>query len=397
MGGKKTNEKFIKESTGKFGNKFDYSKLNYVHSEINVILICKECNTEFSVKPKNHLASKYGCKTCFHKIETKTKEQFILDAREVHGYLFDYSKVIYINNRTDVIIICTICGTEFEQSPDNHINNECGCTTCLNNSRRMTKENFVKGGNKKHGIGTFDYSKTVYIDYNTDITIICNRCGEEFTQSPNNHLHCKIGCPTCFRKSQFKTNEQFLDDAIKVHGLGRYDYSGSIYKDSFTKILIKCNKCNKHFYQKPYIHTSCKCGCTYCKQSKGEIFISDLLTKLNIEFEVQFIYYNCRHINPLKFDFYLPKYNLIIEYDGSQHFEIYEFFGGKDAFEQTQLRDKIKNEYCLKNKINLLRIPYTFSFDRIQLLIEKVLTNPIGVKQNLSLISDNMLFYYFSY
>ena len=62
---------------------------------------------------------------------------------------------------------------------------------------------------------------------------------------------------------------------------------------------------------------------------------------------------------PLKFDFYLPDYNCCIEYDGKQHFEPIDYFGGKNGFIKTQERDDIKNQYCKNNDIKLIRIPYT--------------------------------------
>lgn len=54
----------------------------------------------------------------------------------------------------------------------------------------------------------------------------------------------------------------------------------------------------------------------------------------------------------------MPKYNLCIEYDGEQHFTPVEHFGGLDFFITTKIRDTIKNIYCEKNGINLIRISY---------------------------------------
>ena len=71
----------------------------------------------------------------------------------------------------------------------------------------------------------------------------------------------------------------------------------------------------------------------------------------------------------LPFDFYLPQYNLIIEYDGEQHFKPISVFGGEDAFWTTVTHDAIKNQYCEDNDIDLLRIPY-WEFDNIEKLIK---------------------------
>jgi len=82
------------------------------------------------------------------------------------------------------------------------------------------------------------------------------------------------------------------------------------------------------------------------------------LKKLNLNYEPQKTFPDCKNINLLKFDFYISKYNLCIEYDGELHFNAYKNFGGEEKLKVRQLRDKIKNEYCEKNKINLLRIKY---------------------------------------
>ena len=83
----------------------------------------------------------------------------------------------------------------------------------------------------------------------------------------------------------------------------------------------------------------------------------------NILFEKQKRFSDCRDKNPLPFDFYLPEYNMCIEYDGRQHFEPVNFGGGlqetKDNFQLTNRHDKIKTQYCIDNNIKLLRIPYT--------------------------------------
>lgn len=103
------------------------------------------------------------------------------------------------------------------------------------------------------------------------------------------------------------------------------------------------------------------CGCL--KISKGEEKISNLLSEMNICFSPQHIFCDCKNPKtnrPLVFDFYLPDYNCCIEYDGKQHYSYRNTgWGTKENFEAIQQRDKIKNIYCEKKNIYLLRIPYT--------------------------------------
>ena len=112
---------------------------------------------------------------------------------------------------------------------------------------------------------------------------------------------------------------------------------------------------------------SFSCGCI---RSKGEFIISTILQKYNINFDSQKSFMGCVYKSDLFFDFYVPKLNLCIEYDGQQHFKPVKLFGGQLGFEYRKLCDSIKTQYCLDNNIPLLRIPYT-QFNNIeQILIE---------------------------
>lgn len=89
--------------------------------------------------------------------------------------------------------------------------------------------------------------------------------------------------------------------------------------------------------------------------------------KNNIKFTQEKVFDDCIGIKgyPLKFDFYIPSKNICIEYDGKQHFEPIEYFGGKESFKTQTENDKIKNIYCKNNKITLIRLPYTLSNNEI--------------------------------
>lgn len=116
-----------------------------------------------------------------------------------------------------------------------------------------------------------------------------------------------------------------------------------------------CNKCR---------HSSAYCSkhnpnyIVPFNLSKGEAIIKKILEEKGIEFEDQKSFKDCKNKSKLQFDFYLQKYNLIIEYDGYQHFNPYQYWKCGVDFLYRRLNDEIKNNYCLKNKINLLRIPY---------------------------------------
>jgi len=287
------------------------------------------------------------------------KDKIKIKGKEIHKNKYDYSLIENnINSRSTVKIICPIHGI-FEQSVRSHFSNGSGCPKCaVNNIKKsLTKDKkyFIEKSKKIHG-DKYDYK---LVDYKTsrnhNVKIICPIHGI-FEQTPSNH-HKGFGCPICGNincaNKLKKTTEEFIIDAKKIHG-DKYDYS--LVKYAIEKIKIICpihgifeQNANKHLNNR---------GCPYCNESKGERIIFLYLKQNNIKFKRQKLFNNCKDINRLPFDFYLISCNMCIEYDGIQHFEPIEYFGGDKQFEIIQKHDKIKNNFCEENNINLLRISY---------------------------------------
>ena len=99
-------------------------------------------------------------------------------------------------------------------------------------------------------------------------------------------------------------------------------------------------------------------GCMSCKTSKGEVFIKDFLIKNCISFIQQYKFDDCRDKKQLSFDFYLKNLNICIEFNGKQHYEPIEYFGGINSLKSQIKRDLIKREYCENNNILLIIIRY---------------------------------------
>ena len=126
-------------------------------------------------------------------------------------------------------------------------------------------------------------------------------------------------------------------------------------------------------------HTQ-SCGCLRSESvSKFEVFISNILDDNNIYYHREFSFDDCKGIGDkkLRFDFYLPEYNTIIEYDGEQHFKVVEYFGGEERYNTLKEHDKIKNEYCKMHKINLVRIPYILKENEVKDIIINIIQNPV--------------------
>lgn len=144
--------------------------------------------------------------------------------------------------------------------------------------------------------------------------------------------------------------------------------------------IFECSFCAEHkLFQAPITNVACgqviSCGCKQKERSKGERLVKENLDKLNIQYIEQKTFEECYDNYLLRFDFYLPDYNCCIEYDGKQHFEPIEYFGGEEKFKDQQQKDNIKNEYCKNNNIKLIRIPYT----DYSILNEIYLLNKIGI------------------
>jgi hypothetical protein len=157
-------------------------------------------------------------------------------------------------------------------------------------------------------------------------------------------------------EGQIWNNLNFIERAKLVHG-DKYDYSLINCNSFSSKIIIICPE-HGNFIQRTNCHIINGHGCPACKESKGEREIRNYLNKNLINFIPQYKIKECKHIKVLPFDFYLPDYNLCIEYQGIQHYELVKYFGGEKDFKLRLIKDKIKMEYCKNNNIPLLIIKY---------------------------------------
>lgn len=99
-------------------------------------------------------------------------------------------------------------------------------------------------------------------------------------------------------------------------------------------------------------------GCPRCIQSVGEQKVRAVLLEWNVDFEEQFKFTKCRDKRSLPFDFYVPNHRLLIEYDGRQHVENSELWGGPKKLAETQLHDALKDKFAKDHGFHLLRIPH---------------------------------------
>ena len=402
-------DKFIKRAKEKYNNKYDYSKVVFKNMNTKVCIICPE-HGEFWQTPYSHLKGKIGCKKCVDIWDSRgrvTTKDIIEHFKSIHGDKYDYSKVKYINARTNVTIVCPIHG-EFDILPYNFINRGCSKCNKENNKKekleRIKKEKEIKTYIKKveqekrkedirvskekefikksiitHGI-KYDYSKVNYVNNSTKVCIICPIHGE-FWQLPHNHLNGK-GCKPCGRKEsgrkQTSNTNEFINKAKKIHG-SKYDYSKVKYVNAKTDVCIICPE-HGEFWQQPDQHLS-KNGCPECargKTSKEFILkrrLMETFDKYVIVSEKRFMWLKKQRI-----DIFFEGFDIGVEYQGAQHFRPIDIFGGETSFKKQRENDIKKKLLCDKNRINLLYFsfdkhegdfPYEVIYD-IDILIEKI-------------------------
>lgn len=209
------------------------------------------------------------------------------------------------------------------------------------------------------------------------ITCICENpdCGKEFEQSiykykSNKHNYCSTECKYKGHQPSSKRIDMTGNRYGKLVVLEMlYNYKS--HNRTYCKCICDCG--NERIAKAQHLRENkiSSCGCD--TESRGELYIKEILQNYKINFVRQYIIKDCRDKYPLKFDFAIFDDSnhllFVCEYDGSQHYIPYENFGGEEGLQSTQRRDKIKDDYCNSNNINLLRLKYTVPKKEIKEII----------------------------
>ena len=314
---------------------------------------CNRHNIEWMATPQNILDG-HGCKQCgIEKIiekNIKTNEQYIQELSVVNPnieVLEDYKGA-----NTPILHRCLIDNYEWKGTPANLLYHT-GCPRCSKNVKR-TQEQYLYDLKE---VNPFVIPLEDFINVKTPILHRCLKHNIDWITSPASVLQGG-GCKNCkyekHAKSARKTHKQYVAELSSIN-------SNVIplenYIDANTPILHKCLIDGYEWTTTP-ARLLYGGGCPVCNESKGEKRIAKWLDDNKIEYIRQKRFSDCKDKKTLPLDFYLPFYNVCIEYDGKQHFEAINWFGGNEKLEYTQKHDKIKTEYCKENGILLLRIPY---------------------------------------
>jgi len=412
---KLTKDEFIEMCINKHGNKYDYSLVEYINISNKVKIICPE-HGEFMQNAKNHRDGQ-GCPKCYSLDKDMNKEYFIKKygkdiydyslikepiliksyiriinkengliydqlvdhhkrnrkptkieskslvkkLREVHNNVFDYEIEKETYYATDKIkLINKLTKDETYYRVDRHLSGM--------KPNKVTLNYFLIKSKESHG-DLYDYSMIKEIKRNNDrVSIICSDHGV-FKQRVSNHMNLNDGCPKCAGVGKWNT-ELLVSEFKKVHS-DRFDYSNVKFDGVGNKVEIICKE-HGPFKQNIHKHLIGQ-GCSFCESiSKGEEYVKMWLDEMSIDYDRQKRFKGCRYKNPLFFDFYLPELNICIEFDGIQHFKPVEWFGGVDGLNETKKRDKVKNQWCLNEGIELIRIKFN-QVNRIKYILKEKL------------------------
>lgn len=261
----------------------------------------------------------------------------------------------YTKNTANITIKHITCNNTFESSLVNLRKTKKKCPYCNNEKfGKMNNKIFLQRVNLQYGDEFIILSEYKGIH---EKVLVQHKCGYIWKITPNNLLNRKRSCPKC--KGVLKKDTNAFKKEIYFLEKDNYTLL-SEYTGCRKKVEILCNKCNNSWYIKPNDFLRGK-RCPYCNlhknQSSSESLIESYLLKNNIKYEREKTFDTLKDKHKLRFDFYLEDYNLVIEYDGLQH-EKAGWYKNEEKLNITKKHDKMKNNWCKNNDIDILRISY---------------------------------------
>lgn len=318
------------------------------------------------------------------------------DVEKIH-FLFEYNgincEVISVYRKNKQTYISFSCKNHTHKSTHEKLLTnvlssgvcpECG--TKIKNDKligKIKKRNVINNSNAQSYLDSVSNEQFEFIKFgrqkrNKTVIALCKKC-KTLTEKTITNWNNGFGCKLCSIENRRIDLPVYLEKCADKHK-NKYDYSlvPTTYKNLFTPVQIICNE-HGTFKVTLQAHLNNLQGCPNCKKGfKGEVLILKFLEKENIAVEHPKRFPDCRYKNPLSFDFYLPDYKTCIEYDGLQHYQFVEIFHRTiEKFEEQQIRDKTKDDYCLENGIKLIRLDSRIYHDE-STIFEKLKTEIFG-------------------
>lgn len=309
---------------------------------------------------------------CVFVTTTKEFTEEVKKATDDSWYLKPGQK--YTRATDYVIFVHCKCGLEKKARPKDFRANGLYCRHC-----KKRTPNKLKYRSKRAGLTPEEFEAkilrvlgpsykvlTPYVNERTEVYVEHIPCGKRYYVSPTN-ITRGSGCSRCsaikarykqLKKSNQVWNQETFVKRVKELTGNEYTVLGT-YDDSTTPVMMHHNKCNFDFPMTPNHFINSNERCPRCARSHAEILIGRVLKEnLHLVEGIDYIH-GYRMPNQLHLDFWFPRLHLAIEYDGKQHYEPIEYFGGIKKFKVQQKNDRAKNKYCKEHNIKLVRIPYT--------------------------------------
>ena len=330
----------------------------YKNAKTKILHKCKIDGYEWFATPDNILNGN-NCPKCSKNEKklkrSKTHEWYLLKVFEINPNIEILGT--YEGYHTKILHKCKKDEYEWYAAPSVILKGH-GCPECAilsrKQKRRKAHENYISE------VAEINPNIEVIGEYVNTHTKILHRCkidGYDWYVEPS-HVLSGNNCPVCAKISmtqkEVKKHEDYVKEVAEVNP--NIEVIGE-YINSHTPIIHRCKIDDYKWYSTP-TNILTRGNCPKCNSSIGEYKICKYLTERNINYILQYRFDDCKNKRLLPFDFYLPDYNVCIEFDGIQHFKPVEYFGGVESLQMTQLNDSIKTKYCKDKNIELLRIKY---------------------------------------
>lgn len=365
----------LTESKGFIYDHVEYSVTN--HNKTLIYFICpKHQDKGVQFKALENMRKSSGlCNYCLGKV--RSHEDFLKIMSKINPNIEILSE--YKNTANDILCRCKIDGYEWN-STGNRLLNGSGCIEC---ARKQQSENSTKTHDEFESEINCKYNGKIrllskYTGSHDSITCQCIKHNTIWDTTPTSLLTSSIGCPTCVNEATGdrcrKSNEQFVEELSQINPdiIPLEEYTGDK-----NKIRCVCKIHNYVWFASPNKILRRKTGCPKCASYHNENNIDDILDEWGFNYTAQKRFDECKDVYTLPFDRYLEDFNILIEYDGEGHYIPIR----RGSMSQTQAEenlvliqrhDEIKNDFCKKNKIPLIRIPYwesenikSFLFDEL--------------------------------
>lgn len=372
----KNNEKYLLTHKQKIREKFkDYIVVlsdTYVVGE-SLTYKCLRCQNVWSKKPYDILKSK-GCPKCTSKLVEKNKRiSFEEFSKQINLDKIMIFKETYVSTNDPVTCKCTACDYIWVVNQANSLRYyKNGCPQCANNIK-LTNNDFLK--RYSNSINNNIELLENYTSAATPILCKCKMCGHLSYKMPK-HIISGQGCKKCasiiIGKKLLLSQKEFEEKIKDRHPTLKIL---SEYLGYYKKVSCICSDCSSKWETTPSSLFN-SIGCPFCQMTTGEQLIKNYLKTSNNQYIYQYTYNDLRGINDglLSYDFFILNYNILIEFQGRQHEEPVDFFGGKKSFIKQQIHDIRKRKYAKEHNIKLITIWYN-QVDKIPEILNNYLNN----------------------